>query len=365
MALNRTNIVEKQNVLNEIRSNNMTIQELRFFSIYLSMIKARDPKSRVARFPIARFQKIMELGKIRISHMKTTTNNLLCKVISVNRESGGYNQFQLFKECIVDKDEKGDWYVEIDCHDKALPYLFEYKTRYFRYELWNALRLKSANQLRMYEILKQYEKIGEREIEIGELKALIGISQKEYPKFERFKTCVINVCQRALAEYTDIKFTYEPIKRGKGGKIVAIKFNIHKNIEYVDQIGLDEYYDLQSEPELIIDVEYTDKSKNTEYEGQRKIIFKNENLKFLAEACNGEFTEEQMDIIKSYLVKLVPFDSKTYQIDQYDYLLSKYKELNYRANRQDLAPLKNRFAYLKSLFEIEIKNIGETYETKW
>lgn len=32
-----TAIVEKRNVLNELRSNNMTVQELRFFSIYLSI----------------------------------------------------------------------------------------------------------------------------------------------------------------------------------------------------------------------------------------------------------------------------------------------------------------------------------------
>lgn len=31
-------IVQKQNILNEIRSNNLTLQELRFFSIYLSKI---------------------------------------------------------------------------------------------------------------------------------------------------------------------------------------------------------------------------------------------------------------------------------------------------------------------------------------
>lgn len=373
MALKNTNLVEKQNILNEIRSNNMTVQELRFFSIYLSMINSRDIKSRVARFPIAKFQKIMEIGKARISYLKSTTDSLLCKIVHIPLRSGGFESFQLFKRCKVDKDENGEWFVEIDAHDDALPHMFEYKTKYFTYKLWNALRLKSSNQLRMYEILKQYEKVGERELKVEELRALIGIAVNEYPRWERFKTKVIDACQTALEEYTDIKFTYEPIRRGKGGKIVAIKFSITKNADYVDVLELDEFCDFQPEPELIIDVSFLDKSEEAEFVIQQEVIdkleevglvkqqeiaFESEDLEFLSDACDSEFDEKQIDIIKSYIVKLIPFDGKTYQNDRYDYLLSKYKELNYRAKRQDLAPLKNRFAYLKSLFEFEVKKLG-------
>lgn len=48
--------------------------------------------------------------------------------------------------------------------------MFDFKERYFKYELWNALSLSSPNQIRMYEILKQYEKIGQRIIQLDELK---------------------------------------------------------------------------------------------------------------------------------------------------------------------------------------------------
>ena len=47
-------------------------------------------------------------------------------------------------------------FYEIDAHDRALPLMFDFKNKYFKYELWNALRLKSPNQVRMYEILKQW-----------------------------------------------------------------------------------------------------------------------------------------------------------------------------------------------------------------
>ena len=45
-----TAIVQKRNVLNELRKNSMSLQELRFFSIYLSKINSRDISTRVVRF---------------------------------------------------------------------------------------------------------------------------------------------------------------------------------------------------------------------------------------------------------------------------------------------------------------------------
>ena len=51
--------------------------------------------------------------------------------------------------------------------------------KYFKYELWNALCLKSLNQIRMYEILKQYEGLGRRELSVQSLRELLGIAPTE------------------------------------------------------------------------------------------------------------------------------------------------------------------------------------------
>ena len=57
--LYETAVVQKRNVLNELRATNLTLQELRFFSIYLSKINPRDKSTRIVRFQLADFQKIM------------------------------------------------------------------------------------------------------------------------------------------------------------------------------------------------------------------------------------------------------------------------------------------------------------------
>ena len=62
-----TEIVEKRNILNEVRRTSMSLQELRFFSIYLAKINARDIKTRLVRFKLSDFQKIMGFGKMNIA----------------------------------------------------------------------------------------------------------------------------------------------------------------------------------------------------------------------------------------------------------------------------------------------------------
>ena len=61
MTFYGTEIVEKRNILNDMRRKNMSLQELRFLAIYLSKINARDINTRVVRFSLDDFRKIMEI----------------------------------------------------------------------------------------------------------------------------------------------------------------------------------------------------------------------------------------------------------------------------------------------------------------
>lgn len=339
MAIKNNYLVEKSNVLNEMRCNNMTLQELRFFSIYLSKINSRIESTRVVKFTVNDFQKIMNFGRMNIKQLENTATNLLSKVVKVPIEKGGFVAFQIFKECKVYIDNE-IWYIEIDAHDKALPLMFELKDKYFTYKLWNALLLKSLNQLRLYELLKQYERIGKRIISVDELKELIGLKKDEYPRWERFKTKVLNVCQKALSENTDICFTYEPYgKKGKSGKILNLIFNITRNENYCNPLTLEEFIGKQNPIEEVVIYENPYQQK----------------FNFLKEACNNEFSEEEFKIIYNLVMQVIPTDTNTqYGLDneQYNYIMRKYGELNLQASRRTI---KSRFGYLKKLFEIDME----------
>ena len=336
-------IVQKQNILNEIRSNNLTLQELRFFSIYLSKINPYDKSTRTVTFKLTDFQKIMDFKRLNIEQLKAATDSLLTKLVHIPKESGGYTTFQLFKECTIDKDSDGEWYVSIDAHDKSLPLMFDFKDRYFKYELWNALRLKSANQIRMYEILKQYETIGKREIKVDDLRELLGIAPNEYPRWDRFKDRVIDSCQQALKQFTDICYTYERGKTGTGGKWITIIFYISKNIEYDGQMTMLEL-DLQN---------YIDLDALKEPRPEKTIEPDPElgDLGFYSSACGDEFTTAQMESIIQIVnqIQLPPHEYGA-SIAKYHFLLEHYSRFKAITENTDI---RNRYSYFYAIIKAE------------
>lgn len=341
-----TAIVEKRNVLNELRSNNMTVQELRFFSIYLSKINPWDVSTRAVRFSMNEFQRIMGFGRLNIGQLKASTDSLLGKVVHVPDERGGYVAFTLFKRCRVSCDDNEEWYVEIDASDDALPLMFDFKSRYFKYELWNALRLKSPNQVRMYEILKQYEKLGKREIAVAELRELIGIDKNEYSGrtgWSDFKKYVLDSCQQALEENTDICFTYERGKVGKGGKWLSVIFYISKNTKHKDQLSLDEFIDMQPEPEPI---DYDDVRVLDE---DMPLSAYDENIYFLLDSCEGAFSFDEMELIFNIISTMnLPEHNDGIQFARFHYLSEKYATLKLEAKKR---PINNKFKYFKTMLE--------------
>ncbi|MCL2053034.1 MAG: replication initiation protein [Oscillospiraceae bacterium] len=259
----------------------------------------------------------------------------------------GFEAFQIFKKCRVYKHNE-TWHISIDAHDDALPLLFDYKTQYYKYELWNTLRLKSANQFRMYEILKQFEYKGERTLNLTDLKRLLCIKNNEYQRYDNLKARVLEACRKALAEYTDISFTYLPAERnGKGGGITAITFYIKANKPKAPPLSLDEFMQ---------------RGKTTEESPpapqlQMPQIYKDKNLEFLAEACDEEFSERQMRVIFDVVIKAVPFTicKHTMALQHYDYLRMKYNEFCYTADKKAVegSPVRNRFAYFLSTLKAE------------
>lgn len=350
--------VEKPNVWNELRYNNMTLQELRFFSIYLSKVNPARISTRVVRFPLEDFQRIMGFGRLNVAQLRASTDSLLTKIVHLPTENGGYTSFQLFKKCTVDKDSNDQWYVSIDAHDDALPMMFGFKDRYFKYRLWNALRLKSTNQVRMYEILKQFEDIGRREITVEKLRDQLGIEKNEYERWERFRVRVLDSCQQALKESTDICFTYERGKVGKGGKWLTIIFHIFKNTEYKDPLSLENFIDIQP-PSESVDTSINEKKiadmtiLNEQYEEEpEEPDYGSDLYNMLGGACDYEFTKEQIVSLKDLLVDAVDPDEAAVVDDDCIRITNYFVKLMHRMAAQP--GVRNRYAYLRKMIETDI-----------
>jgi len=349
--------VVKQHTLNDLRPTKMSLQELRFLILYLSKINPKDITTRNAKFTLSDFRNIMELGRLDIKKIREVVDGLLTKVTGEDLPSGGFVRFQFFKECILDKDKNGEWFIEIDVHDRALPLVFDLKNRYVTYELWNALRLKSKNQLRMYEVLKQYEKVGYRVVNLDTLKSLLGINEGEYSRFNDFKNDVLEVCKKALKENTDIIFTYEPHgKRGRGGKILEIKFIITKNSSFKNPLQLTEFFDNEpkSENKKVTQIESliydTDEDGNIQITNRHPLY--EERIAYLMTACEGEFTRNQVIVLYNEMQEAVPYITDS-ELKSHDYLQKKYNEMKMRD------PVTSRFGYLRKIITLDMMDNNE------
>ena len=353
--LSTKNWVVKSNALNEVRNSRMKISQLRLFSIYLSKINPNEKESRAVKFSLDEYTKIMQFKQANITRMIKTAKDLVgISVTFLGNKEGVYQNNRLrefttcaiFKSVKLRKEDDGEWYVSIDCNDDVLHLMFELKKHYFKYKLWNAMQLTSPNQLRMYELLKQYEYVGAREINVQDLREFLGLKKDEYTRWNNFRARILDASQTALASRTDIKYTWEVAGRlGKGGKIKTIKFNIEKNDDYIRQFTIDEFFLEQGENVIEGDMQEFEVENETEEAGD-------DIVSFLSEACENEFIREEVTLLHDYIVKIVPYGHRNRSLDLYDYLKSKYDELNYRAMKTDI---KNRFGYLKKIIEMELK----------
>ena len=362
-------VVEKSNALNEMLARDWTLQETRFFAIYLAKINARNPDTRFVRLSLEDFGRIMDLTDVRAKDIKPVCERLLQKIVVSIYPNGGFGAFQFFRWCEVNQTDNGQWYIEMDANDRALPLIFEYKRDYFKYELWNIVHLTSVNQSRMYEFLKQYENLGEKIVTVEYLRSFLGIESKEYPRWESFRVWVLNACRKALAEKTDIKFTYEVYgRRGKGGKILSLRFIIEKNENYVSQLRLHEFVDLtetETDDDAIAEKEYQERKEwGGVIPGDRPPGVDDDTaeiIKSLGHCVNFEFTWEQMNGLLKTL-ELVGLYSILVNVNDgsrvMSWLSNLYEDMCRQcdAKRNTSDPIKHRFKYFQKIIQNQGKS---------
>ena len=109
------------------------------------------------------------------------------------------------------------------------PYLLLLKERFTAINMIDMMQFKSVHAIRIYELLKQYENIGVRILDIEEIKECCGVKDK-LRKYNHFEKYLLLISQREINEKSDIHIEFERIKPFR--KIEGIKFIITKNKAY-------------------------------------------------------------------------------------------------------------------------------------
>ncbi|KJU82529.1 initiator RepB protein [Candidatus Magnetobacterium bavaricum] len=218
-------LVVKSNDLIEARYD-LTLTEQRVILYMVSMIEPKDDDFKTYRITVSEFAEIMEIDRSdAYRQIRLVTESLISNVIRIYKtETNSYLSTSWLSSSHY---FVGEGYVELRFDPGLKPYLLNMKERFTSYKLTAVARLNSSYSIRIYEILKQYQKIGIRTFTITDLRTILGVDDKEYPFYWNFKAKVILVAQRELVKSTDISFTFKETKTGR--KVTGIVFTIITN----------------------------------------------------------------------------------------------------------------------------------------
>lgn len=213
-------IVTQANELVEARYS-LPLGEQRLILTMLSHIQPNDDDFKEYRISINEFAEYMGIDKNHVyDECKNTTAKLTTRGLTI-QEPGRLLQTNWVSSAdYVD----GEGCVKLCFDPKLKPYLLQLKSNFTSCKLGMLLGFRSQYTMRIYTLLKQYEKLKYREIDLEQLRAILAISKEQYKLYGDFKTRILLTTQKELTEKADLYFEFEEIKYGR--RVGAIHFHI-------------------------------------------------------------------------------------------------------------------------------------------
>lgn len=227
-------LIKKANNLIESRYK-FDIWETRFFLSVLSQIRREDDKFHVYRIRYKDVIKNFELTSgDSYEYLRKAAKGLMRQQFYVTYDKEGVGRETAYQIIITadymkagegkaPKRTESQEYIDVQVHPEMKPFLLQLQKNFTAYDLKNVVKL-GVYPIRVYELMKQYETIGWRTLDIDELKRMFELT-KEYKRFNDFYRFVIEPAVRDINKHTDLDITaVQKIKESR--RIVALKFII-------------------------------------------------------------------------------------------------------------------------------------------
>ena len=322
--------IQKARPLQSLSETDLTLPEFKILDAYLARINSHDPDKRTVRLEKGELEKALGISEIKQDDLETRLRHLF-QVIKVKdeRKRKGFKLINLFEEADAEQDDDGLWQITLTCTPSAREYIFNIDNLgYLRYRLKNVINLTSRYSyvLFLYLLDNRFRKMWS--IDLADLKALLNCNADTYKQYKYFNDLVLKKCHKELCEKTELRFSYEPVKKSRS--VVAVRFTIETNSEVI--------------------IEAID-------EKQLSLFQENDDLPLWQEPLLPlKLTQEQYDVIGSLLVTIpdyklpeCPACPGALDLRRYHYLDQKVKEINSRGN------VKNPYSYLVKI----MKNDGK------
>ena len=199
----------------------LTIEEQRILLALISLIQPDDEDFKDYKIPVSVLKELTGTKRKDIyTAIKEAVERLLKRTIIIETEK----DFEAFNLISYGRYRRGEGYFIISIDKHLKPYLLKLKERFTKIPLKYIFPLRSVYAIRLYELLKQYEKAGCRVNHIKDLREMLGIEEDEYKRFFDFERRVLKLAIDEINKKTDLEVSYKKKKTGR--KITHIEFTI-------------------------------------------------------------------------------------------------------------------------------------------
>lgn len=243
-SINTNDIVYQSNDLVEaIYDSDLTATEHKILRYAASKIRENSIDFPDVKFTVKEFMEAAGIKSNRYhQQFEKIADELTRKRIKIknNEEIGWFPWLSALRY------KNGVIYLSFNIHIKEL--IFELKNGYTRYEFNYIGNMRSPYTIRLFELIKQYAKIGRRRLKVDTLKQMLGVGDK-YKQYGQFKLRVLQQAKKELDKKESLTFTFDEIKEGR--KVVEIILNIKVNNPKLLERKLDNFF--LKEAELLLD----------------------------------------------------------------------------------------------------------------
>jgi plasmid replication initiation protein len=199
----------------------LTRGEIDLILALLTVIKKDDKDFKDYIFDIEELEHKFS-RKLNSQQLQDSVEKIFSKSLKIEISKNRWKMFNWFSyfeynngliTCRFDKDLK--------------PYLLEIKERFVISDLRMILPMRSSYSKRIYLLLKEYAKIGERTFTIKKLQEILVVPTSHRERYNKFKVSVLQKAEKDINKFTDLEVKLSEKKRAR--RVIEITYTIKKN----------------------------------------------------------------------------------------------------------------------------------------
>jgi len=213
-------------------SHTLTLNEKRLILAAASMIDPRKPLPKDGFFTV-RADSFAEVFGLDVSNAYEALNDAANRLFErdIRRYAKG-KIVERMRWVFHVKYKEGQGCVDLGFSPTVLPHLTMLNKEFTSYQLKQIGSLSSFYAIRLYELMSQFHKLGQRECTLVQLRQMFDLGDK-YPNVKDLRRWVLEPALRELNIGTDLAVNAEPRRQGR--RIIGFIFSITKT----DQMALE------------------------------------------------------------------------------------------------------------------------------